>query len=194
MARRRAACRTRSRATRALSNQLKLQRDASQRLKAERLRNGALELETIEATPVTKDGRIVDLKRHPQEPGARSDRGFHDREQRRDREVPREPRAVGDPPRRARAGALGAHRRAGGAVRHDASRRSPTRSLSPSSSPSAARPIRSVSPICRSSIVKLMGPGIYALDLPARIPAGISVSRRTTTRTPPRPTAATPTS
>jgi exoribonuclease R len=41
----------------ALSNQLKLQRDAAQRLKAERLRNGALELETIEATPVTKDGR-----------------------------------------------------------------------------------------------------------------------------------------
>jgi ribonuclease R len=44
-----------------LSNQLKLQRDASQRLKAERMRNGALELETIEATPVAKDGKIVDL-------------------------------------------------------------------------------------------------------------------------------------
>jgi len=44
-----------------LSDQLKLQRDASQRLKAERARNGALELETIEATPVAKDGKIVDL-------------------------------------------------------------------------------------------------------------------------------------
>lgn len=42
-------------------DQLKLQREASERLKAERERNGALELDTIEATPVTKDGRIVDL-------------------------------------------------------------------------------------------------------------------------------------
>src|ERR1051325_11124823 len=43
-------------------DQLKLQRDASQRLKAERIRNGALELDTIEATPVAKDGKIVDLE------------------------------------------------------------------------------------------------------------------------------------
>jgi exoribonuclease-2 len=42
--------------------QLTLQHEASQRLKAERLRNGALELETIEATPVAKNGRIVDLR------------------------------------------------------------------------------------------------------------------------------------
>jgi len=45
-----------------LAAQIKLQREASQRLKAERERNGALELETIEATPVAKDGRVVDLK------------------------------------------------------------------------------------------------------------------------------------
>ena len=45
-----------------LAAQLKLQDEASQRLKAERVRNGALELDTIEATPVTQDGRIVDLK------------------------------------------------------------------------------------------------------------------------------------
>jgi exoribonuclease-2 len=45
-----------------LTAQLKLQRDASQRLKAERARNGALELDTIEATPIAKDGRIVDLR------------------------------------------------------------------------------------------------------------------------------------
>jgi VacB/RNase II family 3'-5' exoribonuclease len=44
-----------------LVGQLKLQRDASQLLKAERVRNGALELETIEATTVSKDGKIVDL-------------------------------------------------------------------------------------------------------------------------------------
>jgi exoribonuclease-2 len=43
-------------------DQLKLQHEASQRLKAERLRNGALEFETIEATPITQDGKIVDLK------------------------------------------------------------------------------------------------------------------------------------
>jgi exoribonuclease R len=43
-------------------DQLRLQHEASQRLKAERLRNGALEFDTIEATPVAKDGRIVDLK------------------------------------------------------------------------------------------------------------------------------------
>jgi exoribonuclease-2 len=42
--------------------QLRLQHEASKRLKAERIRNGALEFETIEATPVTKDGKIVDLK------------------------------------------------------------------------------------------------------------------------------------
>jgi VacB/RNase II family 3'-5' exoribonuclease len=47
---------------RALAEQLRLQDDASRRLKAERARNGALELDTIEATPVAKDGRIVDLK------------------------------------------------------------------------------------------------------------------------------------
>lgn len=43
-------------------NQLKLQHEASQRLKAERIRNGALEFDTIEATPVAQNGRIVDLK------------------------------------------------------------------------------------------------------------------------------------
>jgi exoribonuclease-2 len=42
--------------------QLTIQHEASRRLKAERLRNGALELETIEATPIARDGRIVDLE------------------------------------------------------------------------------------------------------------------------------------
>jgi len=44
-----------------LAGQLRLQWDAAKRLKAERQRNGALELETIEATPVAKNGRVVDL-------------------------------------------------------------------------------------------------------------------------------------
>jgi VacB/RNase II family 3'-5' exoribonuclease len=45
-----------------LMEQLKLQAEASKRLKDERARNGALELDTIEATPIAKDGRIIDLK------------------------------------------------------------------------------------------------------------------------------------
>jgi exoribonuclease-2 len=48
-------------ANQVLMRQLELQHEASKRLKAERERNGALELDTIEATPVAKDGRIVDL-------------------------------------------------------------------------------------------------------------------------------------
>jgi exoribonuclease-2 len=41
--------------------QLQLQKEAARRLKAERLRAGALELDTIEARPVMQNGRIVDL-------------------------------------------------------------------------------------------------------------------------------------
>src|SRR5207237_1671772 len=41
--------------------QLELQHEASKRLKAERQRNGALELDTIEATPVARGGKVVDL-------------------------------------------------------------------------------------------------------------------------------------
>ncbi|HZI41238.1 MAG TPA: ribonuclease catalytic domain-containing protein, partial [Gemmatimonadaceae bacterium] len=47
--------------TQGLAVQLRLQWEAAKRLKAERERNGALELETIEATPVAKNGRVVDL-------------------------------------------------------------------------------------------------------------------------------------
>jgi exoribonuclease-2 len=45
-----------------LTQQLQLQADASKRLKSERARNGALEFDTIEATPIAKDGKVVDLK------------------------------------------------------------------------------------------------------------------------------------
>ena len=44
-----------------MTEQLVLQREAAKRLKEERLRAGALELDTIEARPVTRDGKIVDL-------------------------------------------------------------------------------------------------------------------------------------
>lgn len=41
--------------------QLRLQSEAAQCLKAQRERNGALEFDTIEPTPVAKDGQVVDL-------------------------------------------------------------------------------------------------------------------------------------
>ena len=44
-----------------LLEQLRVQSDASDRLEAMRDRTGALELDTIEATPVAKGGRVVDL-------------------------------------------------------------------------------------------------------------------------------------
>ncbi|OYV68200.1 MAG: ribonuclease II, partial [Gemmatimonadetes bacterium 21-71-4] len=45
----------------ALQEQLRLQSEAAQRLKAQRERHGALEFETLEATPVARDGQVVDL-------------------------------------------------------------------------------------------------------------------------------------
>jgi len=45
----------------ALQAQLRLQSEAAQRLKAQRERHGALEFETLEATPVARDGQVVDL-------------------------------------------------------------------------------------------------------------------------------------
>jgi exoribonuclease-2 len=44
-----------------LEDQLRLQDEAAERLHAERLRQGALDFETIEARPVMEHGRIVDL-------------------------------------------------------------------------------------------------------------------------------------
>ncbi len=44
-----------------LTEQVRMQDEAASRLRLVRYRNGALELETIEATPVMKDGVVVDL-------------------------------------------------------------------------------------------------------------------------------------
>ncbi len=45
-----------------IADQLRLQDEAAQRLRRRRHEHGALDFETIEARPVTKDGRIVDLE------------------------------------------------------------------------------------------------------------------------------------
>lgn len=151
--------------------QLEIQHDASRRLKAERLRNGALELETIEATPVAKDGRIVDLKVVHKNLArdliedfmiasnvaiakfleAKGRSGI--------RRVVREPERWGrivelagrygatlpaEPDSLALAGFLAARRRAAPDLFPDIS----------------------------LAIVKLLGPGIYALDLPGKDPGG----------------------
>jgi exoribonuclease-2 len=151
--------------------QLEIQHDASRRLKAERLRNGALELETIEATPVAKDGRIVDLKVVHKNLArdliedfmiasnvaiakfleAKGRSGI--------RRVVREPERWGrivelagrygatlpaEPDSLALAGFLAARRRAAPDLFPDLS----------------------------LAIVKLLGPGIYALDLPGKDPGG----------------------
>jgi exoribonuclease-2 len=46
----------------ALAEQLKLQAEAADRLRTHRIEEGALELETIEARTVAKDGKVVDLE------------------------------------------------------------------------------------------------------------------------------------
>ena len=78
------------RANAGLEPQLRLQDDLAQRLRARRQEHGALDLETIEAQPVTSaTGQVVDIAVIAEEPRARPDRGLHDRGERRDREVPR---------------------------------------------------------------------------------------------------------
>ena len=44
-----------------MTDQLRTQAEAARRLKTDRERAGALEFDTIEARPITKDGRVVDL-------------------------------------------------------------------------------------------------------------------------------------
>ena len=154
-----------------LSEQLKLQRDASQRLKAERLRNGALELETIEATPVAKDGRIVDLavvhKNQARDliedfmiaSNVAIAKFLEARGRSGIRRVVREPERWGRIVELAKryGTTLPADPDSLGLAKFLAERR-------------AADPERF--PDLSLSIVKLMGPGIYALDLPGKDPGG----------------------
>ncbi len=45
-----------------MEDQIRVQHEVAQRLLSRRLREGALEFETVEARPIMEDGRIVDLK------------------------------------------------------------------------------------------------------------------------------------
>jgi exoribonuclease-2 len=154
-----------------LNDQLKLQEEASQRLKAERIRNGALEFDTIEATPIAKDGRVVDLeiihKNRARDliedfmiaSNVAIARFLEARGRSGIRRVVREPERW---PR----------------IVEIASRYGESLPSEPSSlalaqflaKRRAADPDRF--PDLSVSIVKLMGPGIYALDLPGTDPGG----------------------
>jgi exoribonuclease-2 len=154
-----------------LIDQLKLQHEASQRLKAERLRNGALEFETIEATPVAQGGRIVDLKVvHKNE--ARdliedfmiaSNVAIAKYLEAKGRSGIR--RVVREPERWSRIVEL--------AGRYGTTLPAEPDSLALAKFLAARRtadPDRF--PDLSVAIVKLMGPGIYALDLPGKDPGG----------------------
>jgi exoribonuclease-2 len=157
--------------TAGLEAQLTLQREAARRLKAERLRAGALEFETIEARPVARDGAIVDLAvvhkslardliedfmiaaniaiaRFLEAHGSSGIRRVV-REPERWRRIVDIARALGEtlpdaPDSRALAGFLARRR--------------------------AADPLRF--PDLSLSVVKLLGPGEYALDRPGHDPGG----------------------
>jgi exoribonuclease-2 len=154
-----------------LAEQLTLQHQASRRLKAERLRNGALELETIEATPVAKEGRIVDLAVVRKNAARDLIEDFmiasnlaiakwleaHGRSGIR--------RVVREPERWGRIVEL--------AARYGTTLPADPDSLALAQFLAARRqadPERF--PDLSLSIVKLMGPGIYALDLPGKDPGG----------------------
>jgi exoribonuclease-2 len=158
-------------ANRVIAEQLRLQDEASQRLKAERLRNGALELETIEASPVTQNGRIVDLKLL-QKGRARdliedfmiaSNVAIAKFLEARGRSGIR--RVVREPERWSRIVELAG--RYGTTLPADPDSLALAKFLAERR---AADPDRF--PDLSLSIVKLMGPGIYALDLPGKDPGG----------------------
>jgi exoribonuclease-2 len=155
----------------ALTEQLKLQHEASQRLKADRLRNGALELETIEATPVAKDGRIVDLALVHKNAARDLIEDFmiasnlaiakwleaHGRSGIR--------RVVREPERWGRIVELAA--RYGTTLPAEPDSLALANFLAERRKADVER-----FPDLSLSIVKLMGPGIYALDLPGKDPGG----------------------
>ena len=154
-----------------LIEQLTLQREAAARLKAERLRNGALELETIEPTAVTKDGRVVDLKLVRKNKARELIEDFmiasnvaiakylEANGRSGIRRVVREPERWGR--------IVEVASRYGARLPATPDSLSLARFLAERRAADAER-----FPDLSLSIVKLMGPGIYALDLPGTDPGG----------------------
>jgi exoribonuclease-2 len=154
-----------------LAAQLRLQWEAASRLKKERQENGALELETIEATPVAKNGRVVDLAL-THKTAARDliedfmiasnvaiAKWLEERSRSGIRRIVREPERWG------RIVELAAQY--GEKLPAEADSLSLAQFLAKRR---AADPLRF--PDLSLSIVKLMGPGAYALDLPGKDPGG----------------------
>lgn len=157
--------------TAGLAAQLRLQWEAAQRLKTERERNGALDLETIEATPVAKDGRVVDLTL-THKSAARdliedfmiaSNVAIAKWLEARGRSGIR--RIVREPERWGRIVELAAQY--GETLPAEPDSLSLAQFLAKRH---AADPLRF--PDLSLAIVKLMGPGAYALDLPGKDPGG----------------------
>lgn len=157
--------------TTGLAAQLRLQWEAAKRLKGERERNGALDLETIEASPVARDGRVVDLTL-THKSAARdliedfmiaSNVAIAKWLEARGRSGIR--RIVREPERWGRIVEL--------AAQYGETLPAEPDSLSLShflAKRRAADPLRF--PDLSLAIVKLMGPGAYALDLPGKDPGG----------------------
>jgi exoribonuclease-2 len=157
--------------TTGLPAQLRLQWDAAKRLKDERERNGALDLETIEATPVAKDGRVVDLTL-THKSAARdliedfmiaSNVAIAKWLEARGRSGIR--RIVREPERWGRIVELAANY--GETLPTEPDSLSLAQFLAKRH---AADPIRF--PDLSLAVVKLMGPGAYALDMPGKDPGG----------------------
>ncbi|HKW12278.1 MAG TPA: RNB domain-containing ribonuclease [Gemmatimonadaceae bacterium] len=154
-----------------LAAQLRLQWESAKRLKAERERNGALDLETIEATPVAKDGRVVDLKLTHKNAARDLIEDFMIASnvaiakwlEARGRSGIR--RIVREPERWSRIVELAAQY--GETLPADPDSLSLAKFLAKRH---AADPLRF--PDLSLTIVKLMGPGAYALDLPGKDPGG----------------------
>ena len=129
-----------------LAENLRLQHTVAQRLRARRREQGALELETLEVQRALRRRRRQRPRRRAPRPRQGAHRGLHDRRQRRRRALPRRQAVPGAAPRRARAGALAAHRRPRRPPRLPSSPRSPTRRRSTPSWTSGAQPTPSASP------------------------------------------------
>ena len=157
--------------TRGLAAQLRLQWEVAQRLKREREEAGALDLDTIEATPVAQGGRVVDLKL-THKSAARdliedfmiaSNVAIAKWLEAKGRSGIR--RIVREPERWGRIVALAAQY--GETLPNEPDSLALAQFLSKRR---AADPLRF--PDLSLAIVKLMGPGAYALDLPGKDPGG----------------------